>query len=117
MNDHANNKQIKFDRSCLSAFPLASAIGLSEHLLGDARFDNYWCARGNLKNGTYAAQTNQLQMIAYDRQAELARTKATLAQKQAELEAARSGGGDSARIASLEAEVKALQGQIQAMMQ
>lgn len=84
---------------------------------GDARSDNYWCARGNLKNGTYAAQTSQLQMIAYDRQAELARAKANLAQKQAELDAARSGGGDDSRIASLEAEVKALQAQIQAMMQ
>jgi len=99
----------------LAAAPLLSAC--QSTCTGDARYDNYWCARGNLKNGTYAAQTNQLRMIAYDRQAELARSKALLAQKRAELEAARSGGADDARIASLEAEVKALQQQIQAMMQ
>ncbi len=84
----------------LATAPMLSAC--QSTCTGDARYDNYWCARGNLRNGTYAAQTNQLQMIAYDRQAEL--------------EAARSGGADDARIASLEAEVKALQQQIQAMM-
>lgn len=99
----------------LSALPMLTAC--QSTCTGDARYDNYWCAKGNLKQGVYAAQTNQMRMIAYDRQAELERAKALLAQREAELAAARSGDGATERIASLEAEVVALRQQIQVMMQ
>ena len=99
----------------LAAAPMLT--GCQSTCTGDARYDNYWCARGNLKQGVYAAQTNQMRMIAYDRQAELDRVKALLAQRETELAAARSGDTAVDKIASLEAEVAGLRQQIQAMMQ
>ncbi|WP_319483855.1 hypothetical protein [uncultured Cohaesibacter sp.] len=98
---------------------------------GDARFDDYWCARSNLSNGVYQQQTNQLQSIAaqrqyqeanaeanlYAQQGELTRVRAALAAKQNELAAARSNNGPANQIARLEAEVAALRSQVETLMQ
>ncbi|SFO15328.1 hypothetical protein SAMN04488056_103364 [Cohaesibacter marisflavi] len=105
---------------------------------GDARYDDYWCARSNLNNGVYQQQTNQLQSIAshrqyqaanaqanmYDekanlsaRQAELNRLRAALAQRQQQLSSARANNGTAEQISRLEADVAALRAQVETLMQ
>ncbi len=84
---------------------------------GDARTDDYWCARSNLNKGVYAAQTAKLQSVASLRQHEQQDARALLSQRQAELAAARASSASSTEIARLEAEVASLRLQVQSLMQ
>ena len=107
-----------------SAIKLALATCLTVPLLtacqstctGDARYDDYWCARNNLNKGVYRAQTAQLRSIASSRQQELQRAKSLLARRQQELAAARKRQAPGDQIATLEREIASLRAQIQSMM-
>ncbi|MCW1754158.1 MULTISPECIES: hypothetical protein [Rhizobium] len=86
--------------------------GCQSSCTGDPRFDNYWCARGNLSDGTYARQTADLRHTAADRQIEAASLRARLETRQAELAAARSQNSSAAQIRRLEGEIATLRQQI-----
>jgi capsule polysaccharide export protein KpsE/RkpR len=86
--------------------------GCQSSCTGDPRFDNYWCARGNLSDGTYARQTADLRQTAADRQIEAASLRARLETRQAQLASARSQNSSSAEIRRLEGEIATLRQQI-----
>ena len=98
-----------------AALPLLAAC--QSTCSGDARFDDYWCARSNLNKGVYAAQTAQLRSTASLKQTEQQQARALLSQRQADLAAARASSASSTQIARLEAEVASLRVQVQSLMQ
>lgn len=95
-----------------------STIGLTgcqSSCTGDPRFDNYWCASGNLSNGVYAAQTANLRQTAYSRQAEAAALRSRLEARRASLAAARANRASQAEIRLLEDDISSLRQQITAL--
>ncbi len=100
------------------ALCLISTTGLTScqsSCTGDPRFDNYWCARGNLNDGTYARQTANLRAIAADRQLEAASLRSQYEARRSALAAARANNASNAEIRQLEREVASLQAQINAL--
>lgn len=86
--------------------------GCQSSCTGDPRFDNYWCARSNINDGTYSRQTAQLRATAADRQMQAATLRSRLDARQAQLSAARSQNSSAAEISRLESEIASLKQQI-----
>jgi hypothetical protein len=90
----------------------ASLSGCQNSCTGDPRFDNYWCARSNINDGTYSRQTAQLRTTAADRQMQAATLRSRLDARQAQLSAARSQNSSATEISRLEGEISSLRQQI-----
>lgn len=83
--------------------------GCQTSCTGDARFDGYYCARGNISNGTYQGQTAALERTAIDRQGEAASLRRQYEVAQDRLRAAK------ARRATTASELIALEGEVESL--
>lgn len=107
-----SNRIFSISITALLSLAAGGLSGCQSSCTGDPRFDNYWCARGNLSDGTYSRQTAQLRATAADRQIEAASLRSRLETRQAQLAAARSQNSSAAEISRLEAEIATLRQQI-----